>query len=270
MVSAESLNVAQVILDSSGRRVDTPVRKSFVRSEVPAVRPPLAQLYSGGRGGAVPIKLYLALLWRCSAPPFTTEAPARAWAQLLDLDDPEGRGARRINAALAKLAAARLITVSPRPGIGNEIGLLDESGDGTPYGLPSTGYIRAATAKAPAAARDRHRYFKVPSRLWLEGHIQELSGPGLVMLLILLAEEGDRGKEVWFSTGAFGERYGISHKPRTEGTRELVDRRLLRVKREKLAVRSRSTPFSAERIRNVYTLRNAARVKVDPPTAATA
>jgi hypothetical protein len=249
---------------SSGRRRATPVRKNFVRSDTEDP-PPLSELYRvGGRGGLVAIKFYLALLWRCSSPPFQTSKPARAWAELLGLEDPEVKGARRIAAATKALQAANLIRVSYEPGHENTITLLDESGDGREYRLPSTEYTKAPKGPRGDDRRHRNTYFKISSRLWTEGSIQSLKGPGLIMLLILLAEQGGEGQKVWFATDIFPARYHISHKTRAIGTHELQDRVLLEVDREALPD-SQGIVFARRRYRNVYALRSIALVDSNDP-----
>lgn len=261
--SAASLGVTRELIESAGRRVDPPVRKSFVRPMTPtsAPRAPLAQIYAGGRSGVVAVRLYLALLWRCSAPPFTTDKPARAWAALLDLEDPDGKGARRIKMALRTLVDAKLIDVTVQPGFPNMVALRDESGSGRAYELPSTAFSFAKTNKASAEILARNMYFKVPQQLWRDGYIQALTGPGLVMLLILLAEKAGEGQRVWFSTTEFPARYGISHKTRSAGTKELLDYGLLEVESESLASNPRSSTFDVTRRRKVYRLKPIAQVK---------
>ncbi|WP_461165326.1 hypothetical protein [Arthrobacter sp. R4-81] len=202
------------------------MRKWFVRS-LEGDKPPLAKVYSGGKSGTVAIKLYLALLWRSSSPPYTTDRAARGWATLLDLDDPDGLGSRRVRAALRALEKANLVELEARPGQPPQVTLLDEGGEGIEYELPSTMFVRTARgAESAEALRNPNLYFKVPSKLWTEGVIQALTGPGLVMLLILLAEQADT-KPVWFSTKEFPARYFISSSTRTKGTRELQQYGLL-------------------------------------------
>lgn len=254
--SRDSRSAARELWDSSGRRQDTPVRKSFVRPMTTASDPvaPLSRIYAGGRSGVVAVKLYLALLWRCSAPPFSTEKPARAWATLLDLEDPETRGARRVKDAMKTLADAGLVTLTENPGFPNTVTLLDEGGDGLGYSLPSTSYTFKSKIKANKDSLASDVYFKVPGRLWTRGYIQSLNGPGLVMLLILLAEQAGEGEEVWFSTSEFPARYNVSHKTRAAGTKELIDFGLLDVASRSLSSKSRPTTFDTQRRRKVYSL----------------
>jgi len=263
-VASDTKVAAREMVNAAKRRRAAPVRKVFVRTDMedPA---PLSQLARiGGRGGAVAIKLYLALLWRCSSAPFHTDKPARAWASLLALEEPETKGALRISAALKTLEAANLITVNRLPGR-NVVTVLDESGDGSDYQLPSTEYYLASMKGSSGQEQARrNRYFKISSRWWTEGDLQTLKGPGLIMLLILLAEQGgdDKlfadggvGKGVWFSTTVFPARYRVSHKTRAAGTRELLTRRLLIVEREALPDVPGSV-FARRRYRNIYKLIN--------------
>lgn len=250
-VSPESRTVAREMDNASLLRRAAPLRKVFVRG-AEGTQPPMSKIYQGGRSGTVALKVYLAVVWRCSRAPYSTTVPARALAELLDLEDPEGRGARRVSDALRQLAAANLITLTPQPGMPNLITLLDESGDGSPYVLPSTAYQRAPNGARGDAIREHNRYFLVPNQLWLDGDIQELDGPGIVLLLILLAEQGGEGKPVWFATKVFHSRYNISAKTRSEGRRQLERLHLLTVDREPVSLTG--STFDLRRRRNIYHL----------------
>lgn len=258
-VTARALELASDLSASSARRVDVPVRVGFVErinASAPAATThdlaPLARLVnSGGRGGGVALKLFLSIVWRCSAAPFTTDISARQWAALLDLPDPAHLGARRVTDALKALERQHLVTLESRRGEPSVIGLLDEHGQGSPYRLPSTS-MKAAAKKD----RDAHLYFKVPTRLWTHGHLQAMSTPALAMLLICLASErGSYGKPQWWSTEAFPNRYSLSPATRSRGSKELVDRNLLIVTKE-LVSNSRTSAFGREQVRNRYQLIN--------------
>ena len=177
---------AEVVDRSLGARKAVPIRNSFVRNDNPGEETPLKKLVSlgGGRGGAVPVMLYVALIWKCAKKPFDVKLPARKWAELLGLSDPSGKGARRITHALQTLADNRLIKLDKAHGEASKVTLLDESGDGSAYELPSTAYSRGGLK--------RDLYFKVSSKLWTSGNFQQLSASGLAMLLILLEEGGFR------------------------------------------------------------------------------
>lgn len=260
-----SLRAALEIADTATRRDHGPVRKSFVRSDTADNRAPLAQLVGlGGRGGEVPVKLLLALLWRCSRPPFDTDISARKWATVLGLADPNTGGARRVTDALQTLARLDLVQLTARRGEPSLVQLLQEDGSGDPYTLPSTAYTLAN-----ADEKERHRYFKVPTPLWTQGHLQAMSMPALSMLLIGLAEEGADGRELWWSTERFPRQYGISPATRAKGTRELIGRRLLYVQKRLVTDSpNRDRTFSRERVRNVYQLINDAVIPKPPPTKA--
>ncbi len=251
-VPSTALAAAQDQADGVGqRRIDIPVRKSFVRvwDDASADSAPLARIYAGGRSGIVAVKLYIALLWRCAAPPYQTDKPARAWATLLGLTDPTGKGARRVTDALKTLASAQLVKITAQPGHPNMIEIRMEDGSGRAYSPPSTAFQFARTD----VQKRTHMYSKLSRELWLDGTFQSLSGPATVMLLILLAERADR-ELVWFSTTAFPARYRISHKTRAAGTAELVSRKLLEVDRQVLPATRNSSVFDPVRKRTRYRL----------------
>ncbi len=233
------------LLNSSGRRTTTPVRKSFVRTDDGELAPPLAQIVATrGRGGSVALKLYLGLLRRSSAAPYDTNLPARRWAALLDLAQPATLGARRITDAVKRLEALKLVSVEPTRGEASAITLLREDGSSRGYSLPST----------PAKHR---RYLQVPDPLW-EGSLQRLTAPGLAMLLVLLAEPQSSRDGMWWSVENFPQWYGISPSMRARGTSELVDMGLLRVSKRKLDTPKGGNGDERDRVRNIYRLRNPA------------
>ena len=250
-----SLAAATELASSAERRLAIPVRKSFVRVDDPDERPPLARLVArGGRGGGVALKLYLALIWRCSAEPFETDISARKWAVLLGLADPNAAGARRIAAALTVLEREGLLDLERRRGEPTLIRLLNESGNRAAYSLPSSAHVLSRTAD-----KQDHVYLKVPTELWTLGHIQSMSAAALAMLLVLLAEQPKGHAAAWWSTEAFPRRYNLTAGTRSVGTRELVARRLLHVQKRSVTAMGRSqSTFSRERVRNVYTLINEA------------
>lgn len=242
-----SLDRADEVRSRAPRRTDIPVRADFVRHDDPTEEPPLARLVrSGGRGGATPLKLYLGLIWLASDPPFDTPAlSSRVWAELLDLDEPAGRGKKRVAVALNKLEDHRLIKLDRRHGEASKVYLRRESGDGSAYGqIPSTAYHR------PADGRRKQRYFKVNTRLWTEGHVQSMSAKALAMLLVILEEQYGRDEPVWFSESRFHQRFGLSRATRSAGARELFQRRLIVIQRA--PVTQGGSAFEQERVRNTY------------------
>jgi hypothetical protein len=213
------------------RAAGAPVRNLFVADDREGVRPPMAQLLSaaastavggGGRGGQLRLKLYLSLLWICAAPPHEVVRPARAWAALLGLDDPAGRGARRVQDAMRDLQERRMIIIRNRGSAANGITPLIEWGTGQPYSTPSEAYNHFQLSKASSETLAAHRYFRVPSSLWTSGLISRLGGPGLAMLLVLRCEQqGDDGKAVWFSPDRAINRFGLAESTRRQGLEQL-------------------------------------------------
>lgn len=256
-IMKEAIRAAKELQETSGRREEIPVRNSFVRSADADQPAPLARLVSTrGRGGAVPVLLYLALIWRCSASPFKTDLQARKWAALLGLDDPDVRGARRVTNALDVLEREHLVTLERRRGESTIITILTESGDGSAYQLPSTSTARA---KSKTVA-ERHRYFKIPPKLWTTGDIQSMSAGALAMLLILLCERNIDGRPTWWSTERFPQLFSISPSMRAKGTRELEDLGLLLVTKQSVPDgRDPNRIFTRDRVRNLYRLTGDAR-----------
>lgn len=235
------------LLDSTHRRSTTPIRKSFVRSDSPDVLPPLARIVSTrGRGGGVPLKLFLGLVRRSSAEPYDTNIPARRWASLLDLDSPNTLGARRIGAALGRLSELGLIDLSLSRGEASQVTLLREDASGAAYSLPSK----------PGLGQ---RYLQLPDRLW-EGYVQQMSASALTMLLILLAEPGSREGGMWWSVEKFPAWYGVSESMRARGTKELGELGLIKVTKRMLDTPRGGNGDQRDRVRNIYRLRGDAKL----------
>lgn len=238
------------------KRTDTPVSKAFVRAASPARPAPFYDLYARGRSGDVTVKLYLALLWKCVSPPYESRGDtARGWALLLGLDDPPGKGARKIRSALDRLEGANLIETYPNPGGANTIRLLAEDGSGAPYRPASEASYQQRLGDG--STNKNALYFKVSGEMWLGGYMQGLKGPALAMYMILACEQAYR-KDVWFSTRVFAERYGISAQTRAVGTEQLTALGLLRVRPQPMDNRGLIASDKQLRTRNLYRLVGAA------------
>lgn len=245
-VGALSLERADELRARAPRRTDIPLRAAFVRQDEPDAVPPLAALVrTGGRGAAVPLKLYLGIVWLASAPPFDVPPLSpRVWAELLDLQEPSGRGKRRITAGLTKLEEHGLIAVERRRGEASKVRLLLEDGSGRPYSaIPSTDYVLGSK-------KSRQRYIKLNTRLWTRGHIQSMSAKALAMLLVILEEQYGQDQAVWFSEKRFAERFNLSRDTRSEGARELFQRELIVIRR--VPVTNSGAAFEREANRNTY------------------
>ncbi|WP_315093262.1 hypothetical protein [uncultured Cellulomonas sp.] len=214
-------------LGSRRRAAGAPIRTIFVADET-ALRTPLATLLSGpesgggGRGGQLRVKLYLSLLWICAKKPYDVARPARAWAALLGLPDHEGSGVRRIQQAFRDLESRGFIQLQEQGGRPSNAVLRSERGDGTAFVPAPEAHSVLQKNNADEAALREHRYFRVPSTLWTDGHIARLKGPSLAMLLALLSERrGAESGAVWFSPERARERFGIATSTRREGLEHL-------------------------------------------------
>lgn len=232
---------------SSARRRSMPIRSVFARDMTELRAAPMAKLVgTGGRGGEVILKLYLALIWRSSGEPFSTAIPARKWAELLALPEPSTNGARRVTDAVKALQEHNLVVVEHRRGDTSVITLLHESGNGQAYTLPRGG--------------NEDRYFHIPAQMWVSGQLQRLTAPALAMLMAVLSEQAEPGSPVWWSTTRFSGRFGLSPATRARGTRELRDAGLLKVTRRSVTT-SPGKSFAAERVRSIYTVAGEARLE---------
>lgn len=249
----ESLQVAEAIKSRLGKRDQAPVRVAFIGSN-DSVRdtdevPPLARILRGGRGGEVRLKLELSFLWFAVNPPHDLSYPARVWAMLLGLEDPEVKGARRVRQAISALEAADLIQILPRPGQPSRITLMDEGGEGQPYQLPGGAY----NAVRGTSEQWRHRYVQVPDTFWLNGWLSTLSGTAVAMMLVLFAELGRKDatkSDLWFSPSRAAKIYGLSDDTRSKGLRELRAAGLVSARRK---AASRDV-LDFKRVRNTYRL----------------
>lgn len=238
------------------------VRNSFVRAKDPQHPAPLAALAATkGRGAGVPLKFYLALLWLSAKPPYDTQLAASAWARVLDLPDPDNKGARRIRDAQDRLTELNLITSEVVGGSPNKILLLKEDGSGHPYSVPYE-----TIRKNQGSARS-DGYFKVPTELWTSGQIQNMNSAALVMLLIVLEEARGKNAPQWWSMQTFEDRFSISKDVRARGTRELKERGLLVVESMPVSRTPGASILEDKRVRNTYILTGEANRDWDPLAA---
>lgn len=232
-----------------------PVRWGFSRSfEGGHTSPPMARMLRGGRGGSVRLKVYLSFLWFAAAPPHDVTYPARAWAGLIGLNDPEVNGARRVVDAITWLADEEFVTVQRRPGQPSIVLLRSELGDGSAYEPPGATTERLLEAGQVGPEVYRHHYVKLQPEFWTNGWIAELSGAALSMYLSLLVELTDQPAEttaLWLSPKEARARSGLSEETRGKGYRELVRLGLVEVKRRPIG----KDAFDFRRLRNVYFLR---------------
>lgn len=243
---------------SASYRVDgrsTTIRHGFIRAPWDPERanpeaPPLARMMHASRGGALRIKLYVTLLWMAGGgrdSRHSVNFPARAFAELLDLPDPGGRGERRIREALKAFQRDGLIFLESQPGMPSVIHLLQEDAADQPYSRPGIHMERAK--QAGEKVDPAHLFVQLPAAFWTQGWSIVLNGPAIAMLLVLLVvTENGRKKSQWVSPSQ-RVRYGLSDDTWTRGLAELVKHGLVDVR--KMPV---SRDFEWKRVRNTYSV----------------
>lgn len=233
------------------------VRNDFIVAPSATEAPAMTQLLRGGRGGGVvKLKVLLSMLWVSVAQPFDVTEPARVWATLIGLDDPEGKGAARVNAAIRTLTTSKYLRVERKPGLPSHVFLMNETGNGEPYSKPSDYW--APGNKRSEDANDRFRYISLPSDFWLNGWITVLSGPAVAMYLALLQQSNLRSgqptrQDFWFSPSVAARRYGLTDITRSRALRELEEHDLITISKRVVGLGS----ISHMRVRNTY------RVEID-------
>lgn len=249
------------------KRTDgAPVRSAFTvlpnkTAETTSPAPTSAALLRGGRGGEVKLKVELSALWIAVAEPYDVRLPGWAWAELVGLPDPRGRGARRVNAAIRQLAQHELIKSDGGRGIVNELTLLEETGTTQDYTPPGE---RIDELRRTGQDITDHLYFKVPNGLWTNGWIAALTGRGLAMLLVLLQQTAGAGREdreVWFSPRAAERRLHLSQETIKAGIGDLEQLGLVTVHRRPVTY----NPLEPTRLRKTYTL-HTTRLTHEEPT----
>ncbi len=229
-VTAESRRLLKQLISRSSRTSGVQFPPTFLRDDG-SLNPPLAQILRGGQGGDVRLKLYLTMALLAARQPYDIRnIPARTWAQVLGLPEPELNGARRIGDALDFLAGIKLIRVAGGRGRPRNVLLRSPSGNGTPY------------------RRDIGRYISLPLGFWANEWIYRLTGSSVALLLVLRDMRSNRQPTdpPWLTTDQ-KRRYGLSEATWTRATKELTDNGLLSVRRK-----PQGRDFDHRRLRNTY------------------
>ncbi len=242
-----SLRAAALLADRLKHR-PARVRFSLIRNEEGVSGPPpLARLLRGGRGGEVRLKLMLSLLWAAGggdARHKTNAYPARAWAALLDLPDPEGNGQRRIRDAIDWLEQREFIKTERQPGKPMVIQLLRDDGSARAYTDPADAHKKASGDKA----KHRELHLTLPDSFWTDGWIVMLSARAIAMLLVLGQVTFTEKEWEWVSPRIARSRYGISEDTWSRGVAELKARKIIEIRRRPVAL----DDFDFRRLRNEY------------------
>jgi hypothetical protein len=199
----------------------------FLRDELNG-DPPLARMIRAGRAD-VRLGIYLCLVARATDTPHDVRnnpTPA-AWAKMLGLVDPKGKGARRVTSAFKWLEREGLLSLKSRTGRTPIVQLMHPTGSGGPF---ETG----------------DHWVSVPHEFWLCGWIFDLRETSQAVLLVLMdllyGAESAR-----FVTPERHDSYGLSEDTWTRGIRDLCDRGLLTVGRVPIG-----DDFHFDRLRNTY------------------
>jgi hypothetical protein len=230
-ISSRAAYMLEQAVKRSRRGSGIQLPTGFVRADVHGLTPPLARMIRGGRGGEVRLKLYLTMILIAVRPPHDIDnVPARAWAEVLDLEDPAGLGARRIADALQWLAKNKFVRLDSQRGRPPVVTLLSALGDGTRFD------------------RGRGIYVRVPIGLWQNFWITQLSGSGLALLLVLLdLQSGRKATAPPALPGPMRRRYGLSDDTWTRASKELCELGLLDIRRQ-----PQGRDFDPHRMRNTY------------------
>ncbi|MFC8796890.1 hypothetical protein ACFT2C_04105 [Promicromonospora sp. NPDC057138] len=206
-----------------------PVPAVFLRDQLYG-DPPLARMIRAGRAD-VRLGVYLCLLARATRAPFDVRhnlTPA-AWAEMLRIKDPKGKGARRVTSAFKWLEKERLVTLQRRAGRPPLVQLMDPAGSGGPF--ETGGY-----------------WVQVPHEFWLRGWIFSLRETSQAVLLALLdlLYKADAPR---FVTPERHDEYGLSDDTWTRGIRDLSECKLLTVRRVPIG-----DDWHYDRLRNTYSI----------------
>jgi hypothetical protein len=250
--SERSLRAALTLSERLKHRA-AKVRLDFIRRTTPGPPPPLALLLRGGRGGEVRLKLFLSLLWVAGGGiddrHKTNAYPARAWAALIDLPDPEGKGQRRIRDAIRWLEDQELINSEREPGRPMALQLRSDDGSGKPYTDPAGAARKKKTSKQTMSGHD---YFvQLPESFWTDGWIVSLSARAIAMLLVIAEVTFSPTREFeWVSPGRARQLYGISEDTWSKGIAELKARKIIVIRKQPVG----EDDFDFRRVRNTYKL----------------
>jgi hypothetical protein len=230
VLPAEPLRRLRVLVKRSGRSTSVRFPVSFVRAEIDAVDPPLAHLL---RAGDIRLKLHLVLALMATKAPFELDDPPPAtwFAGLLDLPDPDGNGARRVNEALKWLHDHAFIIRTRRPGKTPHIRLIHH------------GSVSSASG----------RYVRVPLDIWEQGWLLTLPGRALALFLVLKEASGGSQSKSAALTGSRKAQYGLSDDTWTRAASDLEEAGLLETE-EVFARASSRDEWGPRRRRQRYTL----------------
>jgi hypothetical protein len=227
---AEPVRRLQAAVTRSKRKTSVQLPVGFVRRQTTGETPPLARAF---RAGDVRLKLYLILAMIATRSPYKIDdsPPASYLASMLNLEDPEKSGARRVTDAVAWLHREGFIERTSRPGK-----------------TPSIRVLRPGSTNAAVG-----RYVSVPLDIWEEGWLLYLSGRALTLYLVLREATGGRPGRAAMLPGDRKRQYDLSDETWARAAAELEEAGLLEVE-EKFSKSSEQWEFEPKRRRLRYTL----------------
>jgi hypothetical protein len=230
-------------------RKQVPFERGFVYAE--SGQTPLDRLISGdateqrmgspGRGGLVRLRMYLCMTLMAATDPWDlgrTKISLRRWysdwSVRVGLDGPTAH--RRIAYNLGWLRSHQFIEVEPRRGYSPVIKLLDINGTDQPYRNP----------------RPTKQYVQLPTGFFTNGWLVQLSPVAVGMVMILLNQKQASEPVRWPVSipGYDRDRYGLSENSLYLGARQLTQKDLLTVERDRID----EEEYQEVRVRNLYTL----------------
>jgi len=251
--SESTLEVGRGISGRLGHR-GTTVRWGFIQTprsddDRTPRKPPLAQLISASKGGAMRTRLYLALLWTMGGGDerHMVNWPARTFAELLDLKDPHRLGERRVREAFRLFERLELLTINAQPGRPSILRLQREDGSGETYTNPGdeSRSVDWIFERLPP----EHYFVELPSTFWTQGWHVALDGPALAMLLVLLRITNNGMKKGEFVSPRQRARYRLSDDTWSRGVSQLQAYGIVTVKKKPVG-----EVWDFKRLRNTFTV----------------
>lgn len=228
----EAIDRLEKAVDKSKRHSSVRLPQTFARDRLSKdPLPPLAELMQGG--GEVRLKVMLTVLMMATKAPHSRKVSSKDMAAMLNLRDPEGAGARRVNKALKDLEGLLLVRRDREPGYVPKVTVLHPGG----------------TGKEWDAMKLVRPWITLPIDLWRRGWFIALSGRALAVLIIVRELTHGRTSNGAWVDGIRKRQYGVSDDTWTRGARELREAGLLEVTEQVFS--SQGEP----RRRNIYTLR---------------
>lgn len=209
MAHEDARRLIQGAVSRSKRSTTVQLPIAFARLEGGST--PLRHIQQDGRGEGLRLRLFLLMVMMATKAPHRLPGRApSAYARALDLPDPAGEGARRVNQSQRWLANHRYIArdTSCRPAT---VAILKCDGSGQPW-----------------EGREGNRWITIPIELWADGWILSLSGRALALYIVIRELTGGRPAGTSVPKRRRAE-YGFSYDTWKRGGDELEEAGLLRV-----------------------------------------